>query len=185
MNMLAKAPQLKPQDVVVLLDLALRQGGDWTYPQVAAKLGMSASEVHAAIRRSVLARLAVAPPGKPISVNRRNLLEFLVHGARYAFPVVRGPATRGHPTSHAAPVLEKRIVDDAGLPPVWPDAAGPVRGESFSPLYPSASVVTAIVADRALYDAVALVDAIRGGSARERQVASGLLEKVLESEAAR
>jgi hypothetical protein len=45
--------------------------------------------------------------------------------------------------------------------------------------------VTAIVADRALYDAVALVDAIRGGSARERKVASGLLEKVLESEAAR
>lgn len=169
----------------MLLDLALRQGGEWSYPRVAARLGMSASEVHAAIRRSVLARLAAAPPGKPISVNRRNLLEFLVHGARYAFPVVRGPATRGHPTSHAAPVLEKRIVDSGGLPPVWPDAEGPVRGESFSPLYPSTSVLTAIVADRALYDAVALVDAIRGGSARERQIASGILEKILEPEGAR
>ena len=108
----------------------------------------------------------------------RHLLEFLVHGAKYAFPAVRGPVTRGHPTGRAAPVLRERIVGGDDLPPVWPDPEGTTRGESLSPLYGSASALKAVVADPELYAAVALVDAIRGGSARERKVASDLLEKM-------
>lgn len=179
--MLLKAPQLKPQDVLVLLKLAVRNDAVWSYPQIAAALGMSASEVHAAIRRAVLARLAVLQGPKAISVHPQNLLEFLVHGAKYAFPVIRGPITRGHPTGYAAPVLRNRIVDGEGLPPVWPDPDGSVRGESFSPLYPSQAVIRAILADPPMYDATALVDAIRGGSARERQVATELLQRLLTS----
>ena len=177
--MLSKAPQLKPQDVLVLLKLALRDDDAWSYPRIAAELGLSASEVHASLKRAVLAKLAVAHKPKGFRVQSQNLFEFLVHGAKYAFPVVRGPVTRGHPTAYAAPVLRKRIVEGEGLPPVWPDPEGPVRGESFSPLYPSQSVIRAILEDSPLYDAVALVDAIRGGSARERQVATELLEQLV------
>lgn len=162
-----------------MLKLAVGSEGAWSYPRIAAELGMSASEVHAAVRRAVLAKLAVAQQPKGFAVHARNLLEFLVHGAKYAFPAVRGPNTRGHPTAHAAPVLRNKIVDGEGLPPVWPDPEGTVRGESFSPLYPSPSVLRAIVADPAMYEATALVDAIRGGSARERQVASQLLERLV------
>jgi hypothetical protein len=176
---LPKAPQLKPQDVLVLLKLALREDGVWSYPRIAAELGMSASEVHAAMRRAVLAKLAVAQQPKGFSVHTKNLLEFLVHGAKYAFPVARGPVTRGHATAYAAPVLRNRITEGEGSPPVWPDPEGVVRGESFSPLYPSPAVIRAIVADPPMYDAAALVDAIRGGAARERQIATELLQRLL------
>lgn len=177
--MLAKTPQLKPQDVLVLLKLAVRNDAAWTYPQLAAGLGMSASEVHAAVQRAVLARLAVIQQPRTIGVHPQNLLEFLVHGAKYAFPAVRGPITRGHPTGYAAPVLRRLIAPGEELPPVWPDPEGTVRGESFSPLYPAEAVIKAILADPPMYDATALVDAIRGGSARERQVATGLLQRLV------
>ena len=179
MLVLAKAPQLKPQDVLLLLKLAVGEEGVWSYPRIAAELGMSASEVHAAMRRAVHAKLAAAQEPKGFRVHAQNLLEFLVHGVKYAFPVARGPVTRGYPTAHAAPVLRKRIVEGEGLPPVWPDSEGSVRGESFSPLYPSQTVIRAILADPPMYDAAALVDAIRGGSARERQVATELLGRLV------
>lgn len=177
--MLPKAPQLKPQDVLVLLKLALQGDAPWSYPQLAAALGMSASEVHAGVKRAVLARLAVGREPGVIGVHAQNLLEFLIHGVKYAFPVVRGPITRGHPTAHAAPVMRGVIAQGEGMPPVWPDAEGTVRGESFSPLYPAEASIRAILKDSPMYDAAALVDAIRGGSARERQVATGLLERVV------
>ncbi len=141
---------------------------------------MSASEVHAAMRRAVLAKLAVAQQPKGFRIHVQNFLEFLVHGVKYA-PVTRGAVTRGYPTAYAAPVLRKRIVEGEGLPPVWPDPEGSVRGESFSPLYPSQAVIRAILADPVMYDATALVDATRGGSARERQVATELLERLVTS----
>jgi hypothetical protein len=174
-----RTPQLKPQDLLVLLKLATRREVGWTYPSLAAALGLSASEVHAAVKRALLARLAVERKPGEIDVQSQNLLEFLVHGAKYAFPAARGPVTRGHPTGRAAPVLRERIVGGDDLPPVWPDPSGPTRGESLSPLYGSAAALKAVVADPELYAAVALVDAIRGGSARERKVASDLLEKML------
>lgn len=42
---------LKPQDAVVLLKLVVA-GEGWTYPSLAESLGMSASEVHAAVGRA-------------------------------------------------------------------------------------------------------------------------------------
>ncbi len=177
--MLPKSAQLKPQDVLVLLKLALQGDVAWSYPQVAAALGMSASEVHAAVKRAVAAKLAIAQEPRRIGVHSQNLLEFLVHGAKYAFPAARGPVTRGYPTSYAAPALRQRLVGNEGLPPVWPDPEGPIRGESFSPLYASQAVVRAILADPQMYEVTALVDAIRGGTARGRKVATDLLERML------
>lgn len=174
-----RTTQLKPQDLLVLLKLATRREPGWSYPCLAAALGLSASEVHAAVRRALVARLAVELHRGEIDVQIQNLLEFLVHGAKYAFPAVRGPVTRGHPTGRAAPVLRDRIVGGGDLPPVWPDPEGTTRGESLYPLYGSAGSLKAVVSDPGLYAAVALVDAIRGGSARERKVASELLEKML------
>jgi len=102
------------------------------------------------------------------------LLEFLVHGVKYAFPPKRGALTRGMPTGYAAPPLNKVIVDSSELPPVWPFAEGTVRGEAFEPLYPS--VPQAAARDARLYELLALVDAIRDGRARERNLAAKELE---------
>jgi hypothetical protein len=156
---------LKPQDVVVLLKLSVA-GGEWSYPSLANALGMSASEVHSAIRRANDSGLMNLSAKRP---NRQALVEFLVHGLRYVFPAERGGITRGLPTAHAAPPLKDRISTGSDLVPVWPDPEGEVRGEEFRPLYKSVPI--AARRDAALYELLALVDAVRGGRARERTIA--------------
>jgi hypothetical protein len=164
---------LKPQDAVILLKLTVASGG-WTYPSLAESLGMSASAVHSGIVRAKHSGLYDENRRAP---NRRALAEFLVHGLRYVFPAKRGPLTRGLPTAHAAAPLKDKIVADGEPPPVWPDAEGTVRGQGLEPLYPS--VPTAARRDPALYELLALVDAIRSGRARERSLAITELESRL------
>jgi hypothetical protein len=77
---------------------------------------------------------------------------------------------RGTPTSCAAPPLTKIIATaETDHAPLWPDAEGSVRGYALEPLYPS--VPKAARLDKALYELLALVDAIRDGRARERNLA--------------
>ncbi len=149
--------------------------GSWTYPGLSAALSISASESHAAVKRAEASGLINLHTRRPM---KNELLEFLVHGARYVFPVVRGGLTRGMPTSYGAPPLREHIMAAANdVVPVWPDPEGQVRGEAWSPLYPKA--VEACRRDPALYEALALVDAIRGGRARERSLAVDELKKRL------
>lgn len=168
---------LKPQDVVVLLKLVALGDQGWTFQRLAVELSISQSEVHAAVRRAVAARLmteASSAEGRPA---RAALLEFLVHGVRYAFPPERGELTRGVPTGYAAPPLDKVIAGSSDPPPVWPYAEGKVRGYAFAPLY--RTVPEAALRDPAFYELLALVDAIRDGRARERGLARQALEKRL------
>jgi hypothetical protein len=172
---------LKPQDVLVTLK-ALIWKGPWSFADLGAEIGLSTSEVHAATKRALQSELVVRHPDRKVAVvHRRNLTEFLLHGIRYAFPVERGRLTRGIPTAHAAPVLQEYFVRGDEPPPVWPDPRGKVRGQSFSPLYKS--VPFAAARDDDLYDALALIDALRGGRARERKVASELLRESLAADA--
>ena len=60
---------------------------------------------------------------------------------------------------------------------VWPDPDGKVRGESITPLYDGAAAAGR--RDDRLYRALALVDALRVGGARERRIAGQLLKKEL------
>ena len=168
---------LKPQDLLVLLKLVALGKKHWSFNSLALELGMSPSEVHAAVKRTVTARLAVKD-GDNIRPNIRNLEEFLFHGAQYAFVPDRGGLDRGMPTAHATVPLSEYFVEDKEPPPVWPDAEGMVRGESFSPLY--RSVPVAAKNDAELYQLLALVDAIRGGRARERDVAKKEMKKKLD-----
>jgi len=160
---------LKAQDVLVLLKLVATHLPTWSYNILAVELGMSPSEVHAALRRAVAARLAVQINDK-ISPNIRNLEEFLVYGVKYVFVPDRGGITRGMPTAYAAPPLvDKFAPSTAEPPPVWPDTEGEARGTAFSPIYKAAP--RAARQDVQLYELLVLVDAIRDGRARERQIA--------------
>ena len=100
---------------------------------------------------------------------KRNLLEFLIHGVKYAYPPDRGGISRGLPTSYAAQPLKELIMQTDDPPPVWPDPEGQVRGYEFSPLY--SAVPHACKVDPKLYELLALVDAIRDGSSRETEIA--------------
>lgn len=172
---------LKPQDVLVALKAALLEPGvRFTFADVAKALALSRSEVHAAVGRCLQAKLMSRDPRRVDSAsvaNRTNLLEFLLHGVRYAFPPTHGSITRGMPTGYAAPILSGYFVPTATLPPVWPDPTGRVRGREFEPLY--RSVPKAASQDQTLYAALALVDAVRGGGARDREISERLLTEML------
>lgn len=159
---------LKPQDIVILLKLVALDSAPWSYGELAKQLGMSASEVHAAIKRCLSAHLAIKQD-QSITPNHRNLLEFLVHGMRYVFPPEHGELTRGMVTAYAAEPLIQYLAGSTEPPPIWPDAEGDTRGITLKPLYKS--VPFAAKNDKQLYELLALVDAIRIGRARERQLA--------------
>ena len=157
----------------MVLKLASAPAGERTFPALAMALGMSASETHAAVKRAVASGLL---DGTTRTVRKAALLEFLVHGLRYVFPPEWRGLTRGVPTSYAAAPLHSTIA--AGeLPPVWPHAEGTARGEGLAPLYRSAP--DAALRDPKLYEWLALVDAVRSGRARERQLATKEIERRL------
>jgi hypothetical protein len=114
-------------------------------------------------------------------VNRHNLAEFALHGAKYAFPPERLPVGPGVPTSHAAPAFAG-VFAPGHEPLVWPDAQGAVRGEGLAPLHPC--VPGAALRDSALYELLALFDALRAGRARERGMAQTRLQKLIAPDAA-
>ena len=167
--------QMKPQDILVFLALSLPDRRGLTYAALAAELAMSASDVHAASKRNAAAGL-VDPESRRPRVG--PVMEFLVHGMRYVFPVVRGESTRGLPTAHAAPVMAGAFVGDSEPPPVWPYAGeGAVRGITFEPLCDK--IPAAAAKDPRLYALLALADALRGGRARERRHAEAELNRLL------
>ena len=175
----ASNPQviLRPQDLVVVLRLTLERGTTPSYSALGAELGMTASEVHAAVERCVAAQLAVKGADGKATPLRSSVRQFVQHGARYSFPATRGGLTRGVATGYAAPPLRAKILPGTDPPPVWPSKAGTVRGVALHPLYPS--VPEAAGRNPALGELLALFDALRAGSARERALAATLLDERL------
>jgi hypothetical protein len=109
--------------------------------------------------------------------NLSALEEFLIHGVKYTFPAERGGLTRGMPTSYAAQPLCRLIKAGSELVPVWADPNGTMRGISLVPLYKT--VPEAAKGDSQLYERLALIDAIRDGRARERNLAEKELKNSL------
>jgi hypothetical protein len=171
-----RQPVLKPQDFYLLLAMAACRDQGTTYPELAAYAGLSMSEVHGALKRAEVARLLYFEAKRP-----RILLpafkEFLLHGARYAFPALRGSLVAGVPTAYAAAPLNAHIAPSADPLPVWPSMDGTVRGIALIPLYPSAPA--AALRSPALYEYLALFDALRAGNVRERTLAQRLFEERL------
>ena len=164
------------QDVVVLAKLVSYGGTRPSIAQLASDLSLSPSQVHLSLRRLEQSRLIAVKTGRPLL---RAVEEFLVHGVKYVFSARRGEATRGIPTAHAAPPLKDHFAETADLPPVWPDAEGSVRGITLEPLHKVAS--KAARKDPVLHELLALVDALRDGRARERQIAERELSARLRS----
>ncbi len=163
---------LKPQDILILLKITARQSSEWSYAFIAGELFMSASEVHAGLKRASAARLFHS---ENRTIFKKALIEFLIHGVKYAYPPVRAGRTRGIPTAYAAPPLCDLITQTDDNPPVWPFPKGKVSGYEFSPLY--RSVPYAALKDKRLYELLVLVDAIRDGRARERGLAESELSR--------
>lgn len=200
---------LKPQDIVLLLKMlaliTLSKGkpGALTQKELATYLCMSTSEVNAGIKRLILAGLLGYVNYGGYNVNQMgfgvagyyggqhaNMLlpikaaceECLISAVKYFFPVQLGAYTRGIATSYAAPVFEKHILIGDDPIPVWPDAEGDQRGLALEPLYRSVPRSLAQFPDPIFYELLVLVDAIRSGRARERNIAIKLLKERLHAQ---
>lgn len=167
------AANLKAQDVLVALKLAAHPEQGWQQKDVATSLGVSQAEVSHGLKRLARCRLYNAPARR---VSRAALFEFLAHGIRYVFPAEEGAPTRGSPTAWSAPPLRDQILSSTNI--VWPDQDGEVEGRSLAPLHKN--VPMAAKQDARMYELLALVDTLRAGRAREREVATRELQKRLQ-----
>jgi hypothetical protein len=164
--------RIGPLDIVVALRLTESAG---TYAQVAEELNVVPSQVHLAVRRLSIAGLL--RPGAR-STNARSLLELLVHGIRFVFPVTKGPLTVGVPTAYSAPPLSAEV--DAIDVLVWPAPlhATAVQGFSIAPLFRAAH--TLIDRSPRTYQLLAVTDTLRLGDASMRLIASARMAQLLE-----
>jgi hypothetical protein len=167
---------LKPQDIVVLLRLLLwKKERPWTFAQLAEDLGMSQSEVHQSIRRAQLSGLYDALTKRP---KRPALVEFLIHGLKYAFPPLLGDMVKGVPTAHAAPPLSDQISSSPDTNYVWPMKGGKVLGKEINPLHKNVPVLIKKIPE--IYPLLTLIDGLRVGRVREKEIAEKeLYERVM------
>lgn len=166
---------LKPQDLAVAFKLVALKGKWLPYAALGKQLRLSQFEAHAAVARLVAARLAIEQEEGGVRPNMALLRSFVVSGAPYAYPPVRGEITIGFATAHAVPPLKEAILSSEELPPVWPHPDGDVRGQGLLPLYEALPL--AALDDPDLYALLALFDALRIGQARERELAAKLLQE--------
>ncbi|HLB56557.1 MAG TPA: hypothetical protein VJK30_04435 [Coxiellaceae bacterium] len=178
---------LKSQDIVILLKILSIMTPVKDNPneflsqnKLATHLCMSVSEVNAGIKRLVLSRLLA-----PVSKNEKIIFlpvraaceECLISAVKYFFPVRLGEYTCGIATGYAAPLFAKLIVGGNDPIPVWPSATGNKRGVALEPLYRSVPNSLVQYPDQFFYELLVLVDAIRSGRARERNLAAKLLRE--------
>jgi len=175
-NMHMKAQSLKPQDALLLLKL-LASSEKLAQKDLANALGLSQAEICHALKRLEASQLV----DRERAVRKESALEFILHGLKYAFPAIFGQVAIGVPTAHSNPSLDL-VQYDKNNPLssiVWPDPHGSVRGQSISPIYESAS--EAARKDPKLHEILSLVDMIRVGKARERDLAASKLKERLAS----
>ena len=171
MNLCYPHVMLKGQDMLVLAALLGQEGPPATYSKLASSLGLSVSAAHrsiGALRDAQLVDESRAPQLAQVD-------EFLAHSIRYVFPPrMRGEA-RGVATAWAAAPLRDLLAESGGIPLVWADPEGDVRGIDFEPLHPSASEVAR--RNPVLGEKLALIDALRLNDARVRELARRELHK--------
>lgn len=168
--------KLQAADIAIALCLALRpalERGD-----VVERLGLGQEDVIEGLGRLGAARIFDADEG---AVSIARLLEVLRGDLAEAFPCAAGPEENGVATGvDAVPALAAPL-SDTRKRHVWSFNGGTAFGVTVRPLCPRAPLVASD--DRALYQALALVDAIRVGTAEERSVARDGLRSVLSARA--
>lgn len=172
---------LKPQDIVVLAKLITLSGtNNWSQNSIATELCLSPSQINSAFKQLVATKLITPyqPPDKPAPI-LQACEEFFIYGFKYLFPAKLGGITRGMPTSYAAPSFKGQITLGHDPIPVWPYAQGTEKGVALMPLYPSVPESLNKYPNPALYDFLTLLDAVRSGRAREKQIAEKILSEIL------
>jgi hypothetical protein len=177
----------KPQDIVVLAKLLSYQKKkkNWTQASLAEELCLSSSQVNYAIKRLLASRLL-----SPVKIESERkptpfiqlCEEFLIHGFKFVFPPEFGSHITGLPTAYAAPPLNKIIVAGNDPIPVWPAMGeGVGKGIELKPLYHCVPKSIIKFPDQYFYELLALLDALRSGRARERNIGAEKISAMLKT----
>jgi hypothetical protein len=161
---------MRPQDIVILLQIALFEDFNWFAKELGNKLKISQSEVSESLNRSAIAGLLSSDKK---TLMKDALIEFLEFGMKYVFPQKPGAIVRGIPTAHSASPLKELLHSDENF--VWSFATGDVRGQAIEPLYKTVPEVSK--QDEQLHELLALSDALRIGRIREQKLAIEELRK--------
>ncbi|MCB9072293.1 MAG: helix-turn-helix transcriptional regulator [Bdellovibrionaceae bacterium] len=162
---------IKSQDILLLLKMLVDP--DETQQELAQNLGISQTEVSLGLRRLKNSGLLNSEG----AVSKEASIEFLVHGLKYVFPAEFGTLAAGIPTSYAKPGFKFVKYKDDDLY-VWAHPKGSVRGIVIKPIHPS--FPEACLKDEKLYTLASLVEMIRSGRAREKNIAANELSKMVE-----
>jgi DNA-binding transcriptional MocR family regulator len=166
---------VSPSDIYVLAGALAEADKEPTLRELARELQVDHTLVHRALKRAEEAGLYRSASKQ---INRAGFEELVTHGARFIAPVALGELTRGTPAAWAAKPISRRIRQHGDEPPpVWPSADGDVRGQALRPLHPAA--VRASRDNPALADLLAIIDSLRAGDVRVRQVAAEELHAML------
>lgn len=165
---------VKDSDVYVLSGV-LAHDESWSYRSLAERLRVPHPVVQRALERTKRADLYSAERRE---VHLAHFEEFSLHALRFVAPTRLGPPTAGVPAAWAAEPVAGAIRTSGDEPsPVWPFASGRVRGQAVEPLHSAAP--EAVEGWPELGKVLALLDSLRAGDARVRQVAGHLLSKML------
>lgn len=171
---------LQPVDCVMLLKLIAKRRERLTHRDLADELYLSRATVSVSIRRlfqsGLLRNDSNDEKVMPIFAASEELI---IHAIKYFFPAEIGKFTKGIPTGIAAPIFEGKLV--LGNDPifVWPYEKGTHKGMALEPLISNVPKSVYVNQDEDFYTLLALVDTIRVGRARERNIAIKILKEVL------
>lgn len=168
---------LKAQDIVLLVKLLAKpEHLNWPQNKLALHLCYSVSAVNPGIKRLKQSNLLRSRlEGNLYQPVLAACEEFLISAVKYIYPGELGGYTRGIPTCYAAPVFGGEIMEGNDGIPVWPHEEGKQRGLALKPLYHNIPKSITEFPDQAFYDLLALIDALRFGRARERNMAEKIL----------
>lgn len=164
-------------DLVCVLRILVWPGGKWTYRELAAQLDIGLSQAHDAMQRAKLSRLY---DSNRQLVRKKNLMEFLEHGVKYAFPAyVESEAVGIRTAANASPVRDLLTAANE-MPCVWESSLGNTPGVAVAPLH--GVVPAATRQDMVFYELMTLIDILRlDASARQVNLARKLLAERLKT----
>lgn len=163
---------MRPQDIPILLKIIAKGDEAWQLRDIAVELEISQSEVSESLNRSKIAGLINSDKRE---VHRLALMDFLQFGLKYVFPTLPTGIAKGIPTAHSAKPLNEEIVSQ--IPYVWPYMGGDTEGLAVEPLYPK--LPTAALKDKILYNMLALLESLRVGKQREKNLAIEKLKEII------
>ncbi len=167
---------LKAQDLIVLLKILANPDESFSQRELSSSLCISLSETNASLKRLVEANLLRKSKSSSFLPILAAVEEFLLYGAKYFFPGKLGELIKGVPTAVGAPLFDEEIIRGDEPIPVWPDIHGSKRGLALLPIHPSITKALRQTPDQEFYELLVLIDVIRSGKAREKNMAVKLLK---------